>query len=505
MKTQVIQLDPHDDVTSIRDKISWAKAARILLVYPPRSQPLRRELDLRLLQRHALTLGAQLAIVSPSEEIRSSIQELGIPVFKTVMVAQREMWDDSFAAKMPVRRAPAPDLRQMRREVFPPEARWRTRLGFRLLFFGLGVVAVLSLVLLFIPSATIELMPVTHLQSLAISASASPKATTVSLVGSLPARLTFMVFEKSKTTRVTGSKITPKTTAGGTVQFRNLTTSVTGVPAGTVVRTTGSPSIRFATRIDAVIPAGNGKTLDVPIDALEPGSSGNLLAGSLVAIEGELGASLAVSNPDPTSGGTDSSAPVQTAGDRASLHDALVAMILAQCKTSLPASLAPGDVFFQDTLSTGQILSETYFPADGQTGETLSLTMNLQCQAQYASAADVIRLASLALDANLPDDFEIIPGIAGPINTSGVPRTSVDGSTHWEIKTLRLLQSRLDPVMVVELARGRRPAKAASRLKDSFKLGASPKIGLTPYWWPWLPVIPFRISVQIDRPLVTSE
>ena len=72
MKTQVIQLDVHDDVTSIRDKMSWAKTSRILLVYPRRSRILKRTLDLRLLQRHALLLGAQLAIVAPSADIRQS-------------------------------------------------------------------------------------------------------------------------------------------------------------------------------------------------------------------------------------------------------------------------------------------------------------------------------------------------------------------------------------------------------------------------------------------------
>lgn len=66
MKTQVILLDAHDDVTSIRDKMSWAKTPRILLVYPHRSRNLGRLLDLRLIQRHAFILGAQLAIVAPS-------------------------------------------------------------------------------------------------------------------------------------------------------------------------------------------------------------------------------------------------------------------------------------------------------------------------------------------------------------------------------------------------------------------------------------------------------
>jgi hypothetical protein len=49
-------------------------------------------LDLRLLQRHALFLGAQLAIVAPSADIRQSARELGIPIFKTAAIAQRRTW-----------------------------------------------------------------------------------------------------------------------------------------------------------------------------------------------------------------------------------------------------------------------------------------------------------------------------------------------------------------------------------------------------------------------------
>ncbi len=71
-----------------------------------------------------------------------------------------------------------PDLRQMRREVFPDEPRWRNLLGVRLLFFSLAVLAVLVLVLLFLPSATVRVAPETQMQKLAISASASSKVAT---------------------------------------------------------------------------------------------------------------------------------------------------------------------------------------------------------------------------------------------------------------------------------------------------------------------------------------
>ena len=495
VKTQVIKLDPHDDVTSVRDKMSWAKTSRILLVYPPRSRILRQTLDLRLLQRHAVALGGQLAIVVRPGGIRRTAQELGIPVFKSALIAQRKNWQALSSTEKPVRRVPRADLRQLRAEVYQDEAPWRNLLGIRLLFFSLGVLAVLILLLLFLPAATVKLTPATQMQSLAISASASPKVARVNLTGSLPARLTFTVLKRSKTVPVSGLLIIPNVPAVGMVRFRNLTIGVAGIPSGTVVRTISSPPVRFGTTIDAVVAAGVGKTMDVPVQAIEAGSSGNLPVDTLVAIEGDLGTSLAVTNPGPITGGSDRSAPVQTAGDRSRLRAALVSEILEQCKTSLPKSIGQGDTYFPDTLAVGQVLSETYFPAQAQTGETLSLTLNLQCQAQYASAEDVNSLARLAMDATLPVGFEPVAAALTTLNSS-TPLTDAGGITRWKVQAQRLVHARLNPLEATQLIQGRSPAKAGRRLAESLQLAEAPKITLVPAWWPWLPIVPFRITVS---------
>jgi hypothetical protein len=498
MKTHVIELDPHDDVTSVRDKMSWAKTERILLVFPRRSRILVRILDLHLLQRCAAMLGAQLAIVTRSGDLRRAAQGVGIPVFRAVAIAQRKTWEKEYTPEKPHRRAPPPDLRQMRREVFPGEAHWRNLLGVRFLFFALAVLAVLVLLLLFLPSATIQLTPINHLQGLTISVRASPKVATVNLTGSIPARSTSTVVQRIKTAKVSGKVAIPDSLAAGKVRFRNLTTGVVGIPTGTVVRTTGNPPVRFATTTDAVMAASAGKTLDVPVQAVVGGSSGNLPADSLVAFDDvDLGTSLAVTNPSPMTGGSDRTAPIPTAGDRALLHDALLTEILEECKTTLQKRLVSGDLYFPDTTTVAQMLIETYFPAAGQIGETLSLTMNLQCQAQYASAADLDTLAEMALDANLPDGFvPVSPG--GTLAEPSVPVTDADGITRWEMQVQRLLRARLDGLAATQLAQGRRPAEAARRLSDTIPLAALPEIKMDPSWWPWLPVFPFRISVLIN-------
>lgn len=495
MKTQVIQLVPHDDVTSVRDKMSWAKTPRILLVFPRHSRNLYRTLDLHLLRRHAAALGAQLAIAAPSGDLRRSAQAADVPVFKTVAIAQRKVWEEQQSTEKPRRRAPRPDLRQMRRAAFPVEARWRSRFVFRLLFFSLAVLAILTLLLLFLPSASIKLTPETHQQSLTVAVSASPKTATVNLTGSIPAYLASTVLERSKTAPVSGLITIPDSQAAGIVRFRNLTTGVVGIPAGTIVRTTGDLPIRFATTTDASVAAGVNKTLDVAVQAVEAGTSGNLPADSLVAIEGDLGTSLAVTNPEPTTGGSDRSASVQTADDRIRLHDALLSEILAECQATLPQTLASGDVYFPDTLAVGQIFSETYFPVEGQTGETLTLTINLQCQAQYASAADVAALAQMALDTNLPIEYAPVSG-GVTTTTADTPETDADGITRWEMQTQRLLRARPDSLAVLQMALGRRPAEAARRLSESFPLATVPNIQVKPSWWPWLPVVPFRITVS---------
>jgi hypothetical protein len=162
----------------------------------------------------------------------------------------------------------------------------------------------------------------------------------------------------------------------------------------------------------------------------------------------------------------------------------------------LPQLLGQGDIFFPDTLAVGKVISETYFPADGQTGATLSLTLKLQCQAQYARAADVESLASLVLDANLPAGFEPA-SYATTTAPSTAPIKDADGTTSWKIKAQRLLRARIDPVKTLQLIQGRSLAVAVRRLAGSLRLVAAPTIQVTPAWWPWLPIFPFRIAVLV--------
>lgn len=499
MKTQIIQLDEHDDVISVRDKMAWTKSPRILLVFPHRARILSRNLDLLLLKRHAAALGAQFAVVTRSADFRGRCAGLGIPVFATSAAAQRADWGEMSAARLPSRRGRPPNLRAMRREIQPAGPPGKDSTLFRLSFFLLGVLAVLAILLLLLPSAAVELVPQTQVQSLAITVRASSGATSVGLTGVVPARNVTTTLGGSRTAAVTGQAVVPEAFAAGSVRFGNLTDRLVGIPAGTVVRTAGSPPVRFATQGEAVLPSGAGRTVDVPVRALAAGPAGNLPAGALTAIEGALGASLSVTNPLPTSGGMETGAPVQTAEDRAALRAILLADLLTECRASLPGKLPEGALLFSDTVAATEVLGETYFPAEGQAGETLALTMRLTCAGRYADPADLKSLALAALDANLPDGFAPLSE-AVEISMPAAFQAVDDGSVQWTMLAARPLRARVEAASAALLVVGLRSDEAASRLRDKFHLGAPPVIRLTPAWWRWMPFLPFRITVLEAAP-----
>ncbi|MCJ7583866.1 MAG: baseplate J/gp47 family protein [Anaerolineales bacterium] len=496
MKTQVVHLELHDDVVSVRDKMSWAKTARILLVWPPRRRILERTLDLLLLQRHAAGLGAQLGLVTRSAEIRHAAGELGIPFFKNIAEAQNKPWRKRTSHPKPTRRNPRPDPFERRAEASPPGPAWQANVATRLTFFTLGVLAVLAVVLLFIPSATVSLYPKLQTQELTLQVGASQSATSVNMAGSLPAHEILIVVEGSQFAQATGQASVPDKPAQGVVRFRNLTTTVVGIPAGTVIRTMTEPAVRFVTMQDGVAEGGVGKTIDIPVRAVDPGLAGNLAADTLVAIQGDLGTELAVANPEPTSGGTERTVAMPTADERARLRAVLLADLRQQALDQFTQNLSPGDLPFPDTIMTSQTLNETYQPEEGQPGETLTLTMQVEISIEYVQASDLNMLAATALDAGLTN--EMLP-VADTMNIviTNKPASRAGGVTNFEIHASRTLKPNINLSSTTRALQGLSPIEAGQRLESMLPLDSPPQIQLVPSWWPWLPFLQFRITINV--------
>jgi hypothetical protein len=63
------------------------------------------------------------------------------------------------------------------------------------------------------------------------------------------------------------------------------------------------------------------------------------------------------------------------------------------------------------------------------------------------------------------------------------------------MRASRTLHARIDPAQVISIARGQPAGRAQSLLQETFGLESTPQISIQPFFWPWLPSLPFRIKV----------
>jgi hypothetical protein len=493
VKTQIITLESHDDLISVRDKLSWAKTPRILLVWPKYEKVGLRVLDLKVLQRHADSLGAQLGLVTRRANVRRDAESLGIPVFASTIKAQRDLWPDSAPRTRRIPKARRRDLRSVRGDVYGKESAWRTSLLGRILFFAVGVVAVLAIASLFIPRAALTLYPESQTQSVVIPVSANVGNESISITGLIPAQTLSVIVNAEQSLPITSKISVPKSKSKGVARFTNLSQGEVEIPAGTVIAT--ETSTHFITLNDTRLPAGIDQFVDVPIEAQEAGVQGNVTADTITFVDGSLGLSISVTNPNPLKGGANSQLIGATDEDRAELSGVVMDNLHRDAESKLRARISPADLLLLDTIEIVQIIKEDFSPPAGEPGKTLTLNMQVEFLARYVSGDDLKELSLATLNASVEGGFEAT--ISPVYKVIAQPLTDASGSSHFELEVSRALLHRVDQMQVFSIVRGQKPELIKEELVSKLSLRQQPEIAVNPSWWPWLPLIPFNISVEI--------
>lgn len=502
MKTQILRLDPHDDIISARDKMGWSQTGRILLVWPDRGQVLARRIDLTLIQRHSQKLGAQLALVTHDSNVIYYADLLGIPVYKSIQQAQKIHWRVERRRKRSNQSAldqsrPRPDRETLRQDARPPTSELVTQSGVRLWAFTLGVIALLAIAAVLYPQADIHLKAATQTQEAIIDIRSGSDILKVAISGAIPAHWTKVIVEGRDSTLTQGSIRLPQEYATGQIALTNLTESLITVPADTMIRTLDDPPVRFATTREGVVPAGVGKILTLPIKAVAPGSSGNLPAGSLIAIEGQPGANLNANNRSSTHGGSDQAMAVATQHNRDSLYKSLEASLRQTAIEELQSDLPEGNLLFTSTITISEVLEARYDPAENIPSDQVSLNLRIEYQALQVAREDLYQLAASTLDAGLPLGY--VPANDN-LQTSNIsyPVLNSENVARWKLRASRLIKSELAAAQAINMVLGQPPSTASRRLAASLPLAEKPNIDIHPSWWPRLPILPFRIHISSD-------
>src|SRR6187200_2626166 len=91
-KPTYLQLEAGEDIPSIRDRLSFIRGQRVILIWPEEGTALTRKLDLVLVQREAKRRVVQLALVTHDPLVVEHAAELGISTFETIKEAENGRW-----------------------------------------------------------------------------------------------------------------------------------------------------------------------------------------------------------------------------------------------------------------------------------------------------------------------------------------------------------------------------------------------------------------------------
>jgi hypothetical protein len=509
MKTYIVQLERHDDVISARDKISWSKARRVLLVWPRSGKVLERRVDLLLLARHCQQTGAQMAIVTRSGEVKYHARALGIPVFRKPAQAQQSAWRrPGFRSRgwRTGKPALARDLRGQRdalRVSNALQARLVENRWLRLGLFTLAVLAFLGLVLSFAPGAQVSLTPTRETQQLSLAIWASPEIRVPNPSGGMPAHALAVTVEGRAQAESSGRTMVPDRSAAGQVELTNLTDQAVTVPQGSIVITTSTPPIRFATTRPAWLPPGPGTTAMVPIQALAPGRAGNVAANQVGAMEGPLGLKLVVNNPQALAGGTDRASPAPSQEDFRRLRESLLDDLRGTAAEELQALLEPGQRLLASAVRVQNVLAEQREPAESLPAERLELTMRVMFEGWYVEEADLEAAARPVLDASLAEGFQPVPGsfqvaFVDQPGPDGDADPAPPGSVTAQVVIQQTVESAWADAPLIQAIQGRRVEDARRILQERLSLAEPPEIVLYPAWWGRLPFLPARIALVVQ-------
>ena len=273
------------------------------------------------------------------------------------------------------------------------------------LIFAAGVIAFVVVIGLFIPSANIYLHPETEPFEITIEARANPSIKNSSLSGSIPATILTNEVPLSKDGQSSGIIRIPGSAASGEVIFRNLTDQVISIPSGVIVRTTKDPIIRFQTDQAIVLTAGVDSEKAVKVTCLSGGVIGNVPAGEIQAVEGEIGGNVLVTNLNAFSGGMEIKTFAPSEDDYINARQDLLKELSEKAYQEFVVNHPEAFLLPRNTLEMIEIIQESHYPEIGIPGDRFKLELVAKFSVWEINRSDIQPVAEKAILTILDNNF----------------------------------------------------------------------------------------------------
>jgi hypothetical protein len=458
--------------------------------------------NFQLLRNYAARMGKRVTVVCDDPAVQKMAAESGFPVFGAVgplgegiasepeaELPPRKWWQRRIVA--PVTHvgvaAPTKLLTKSATEVKP---------GRVLLYLVAAVLLLVGLVgaAIFVPSASVTLVAQAQpFSQRDVEIQAQPGKP--SSVASAPIRVRVSVVSRSDSQgfKTTGVKQVQLQGAIGQAVYTNGCTHNSPTFYFKSGQRLYDPSnqLTFA-QTSATVAVDAGKSVTVNIQAVVPGTTGNVGSHVITQIVPNDFTCLTVDNPQATGGGADaSSTPQMTETD----FDAARAQLEAQLHQAIAQQLAAG-VLAGEKLSENIVYNAPQFNTDHQPNDTapsFSGTMTVVGEGDYYFDADVTKAFQTYLTLRVPNDQQLLTE-SGIQTTYRLLSASKGGNLTFVGSATAYIAAKLDEAKVRAQIVGR-PVTAAKIYLQSLGV-KSVTIKELPMTLPLMPVLSKRIAIH---------
>ena len=494
---QIIQLRHDEDIAGIRARIEMAELSHVVLIVPRDCVALESNHGLQLLRRAAEDAGVEVALVVHGYEIRDRASAHGFPIFNSLTQAQRARWRMEPFDREKAQRAPG---RRPIRSLKPNSSRqwWGVAI--------IGIAAMLgicSVGVLFAPAANVRIVPSSIALSVTTDVVADPSIAQInSETRAIPARRITQEISGTASLKTTTEKSIPNAPSTGTVTFSNLRTEATLIPQATIVKTSGGVPIRFTTSTTVTIPAGLNSRVDAPIQAVDPGPTGNVKELTINTIEGSLSLGARVINIKATASGSLKPVKVVTADDKKKLEAQLLQQMRQQGNALLQKSVKSGEFMPIESVLL-DVNDAVYDHLVEDAADVLNLRMTAVVFGLAIDQEDTQAIVSSMLQKQMQVGYQLLPS---GVQVDAQPGGKYQGiALRMPIRGVGYATPQIDIAKVTRGLQGKTADEAAAYLASAINLARPADISITPMGWNRIPWIGFRIAVFVEPQVVGKK
>jgi hypothetical protein len=511
-KPTYLQLEAGEDIPSVRDRLSFIRGQRVLLIWPEEGTALNRKLDLVLVQREAKRRVVQLAFVTHDPLVIEHATELGISTFETIKEAENGRWKRG-RTRVFIQRHHKPEESPEPEELMPVASRVRkpgkpvsaaltVLLRIAVLSVVLGTILGTSYVIM--PSADVELVMAQQVLSVDTIIIADQNATDVDVEnGVIPATRYSVTVYTEQRIPTTGRQPGANSRAIGTISISNISDSPISLPTGTRVSTGTAQAITFETTRAVTVPAKDSVEL-VPISAMSEfaGQIGNVDASAINTLV-DNNPNLTVLNILPTTGGRNEIYNVVTAEDMDSLMGTTKGALQALAYSALESELSESQIIILETLHIPEEELRgdwiTFSHEAGEVSDTLTLSMRAVVRALAIDDRLAQQIVFAQISRQRPEAMSINPEsflyLRGAVIETDYERTSFNASGE-AIATAQLDMLRLQNDLT---GRSLEDAQRLIAATVDIEAGTQPRITIWPDGFGQMPFLPVRIQIITEN------